>query len=173
MKRLAALAAISLALTGCGLRPLYSGGSASPVARSLAAIEVQSMPNRNGWLMSHALADRLHRPEGAPARFRLEIELDDNIQGFGVRADSAVTRERRTLRARYRLVDAARGQVLLDATAGSDAGLDVVGSEYATIAAEQTIEERLVTEVADQIVSRIALYMERTGSDQGGAPANK
>ena len=174
MRALAALAlALPLVLAGCGLRPLYAGGAASPVAQSLAGIDVQPMPNRNGWLMGKALGDRLHRPEGTPARYRLEVELDDNIQGFGVRADSAVTRERRTLRARYRLVDAARGQVLLDATAGSDAGLDVVGSEYATIAAEQTIEERLVTEVADQIVSRLALYMQRTGPDQGGGTAAK
>ena len=42
--------------------------------------------------------------------------------------------------------------MLLDATAGSDAGIDVVSSEYATIAAEQTALERLSVEVADQIV---------------------
>ncbi len=51
--------------------------------------------------------------------------------------------------------------MLLDATAGSDAGIDVVSSEYATVAAEQTALERLAVEVADQIVSRIALYAAR------------
>jgi LPS-assembly lipoprotein len=74
-----------------------------------------------------------------------------------------VTRERRTLRARYRLIDNARGTVVLDATAGSDAGIDVVSSEYATVAAEQSAIERLSTEVADQIVSRLALYAQRRG----------
>ena len=77
-------------------------------------------------------------------------------------ADNAVTRERRTLRARYKLVDAASGTVLLDATAGSDVGIDVVSSEYATVAAEQTALERLAGEVADQIVARLALYASRT-----------
>jgi LPS-assembly lipoprotein len=89
------------------------------------------------------------------------VELDDRITGFGIRLDDAVTRERRTLRARYRLVDAQLGTVLLDATAGSDAGIDVVGSEYATVAAEQTALERLSEEVADQIVSRVALFASR------------
>jgi len=51
---------------------------------------------------------------------------------------------------------------VLDATAGSDAGIDVVSSEYATIAAEDTALERLSDIVADQIVSRVALYAERT-----------
>src|SRR3546814_19249933 len=72
----------------------------------------------------------------------IEVELDDQIEGFGIRLDDAITRERRTLRARYRLVSADNGQVLLDAAAASDAGIDVTTSEYATIAAEQTAPER-------------------------------
>lgn len=74
-----------------------------------------------------------------------------------------MTRERRTLRARYQLVSASTGQVVLDATAGSDAGIDVVSSEYATVAAEQTAAERLADDVADQIVARLALYATRAG----------
>ena len=81
------------------------------------------------------------------------------MTAFGIRGDSAVTRERRTLRARYRLVDLSSGLVVLDATAGSDAGIDVVSSEYATVAAEQTAQERLASVVADQMVSRLALFM--------------
>ena len=53
-------------------------------------------------------------------------------------------------------------EVLLDATAGSDVGIDVVSSEYATIAAENTALERLSGIVADQIVARIALYARDT-----------
>jgi LPS-assembly lipoprotein len=52
--------------------------------------------------------------------------------------------------------------VVLDATAGSDAGIDVVSSEYATVAAEQTAVERLSEVLADQIVARIALFAART-----------
>lgn len=164
MRRRLALAALAaFALSGCGLRPLYAGGEAGPVVQSLRGIQVAPIPGRNGWLVRTALQDRLGRNDGAAVRFRLEVELSDDITGFGIRSDNAVTRERRTLRARYRLVDAERGTVVLDATAGSDAGIDVVSSEYATVAAEQTALERLSTEVADQIVSRIALYAQRGG----------
>jgi LPS-assembly lipoprotein len=76
-----------------------------------------------------------------------------------------VTRERRTLRARYQLIETATGQTVLDATAGSDAGIDVVSSDYATIAAENTALERLTGVVADQIVSRVALYAKRTAEN--------
>lgn len=163
MKRIAALAALAaLTLTGCGLRPLYAGGGSGAVAQTLSGIEVGPVGGRAGWLVRTALEDRLRNGRGAAVRYRLEVELDDHITGFGIRSDNSITRERRTLRARYRLVDAALGTVLLDATAGSDAGIDVVSSEYATVAAEQTALERLSTEIADQIVSRIAVYASRT-----------
>jgi LPS-assembly lipoprotein len=156
----------SLMLPGCGLHPLYAGGGSGPVARTLGQVEVAPVAGRAGWLMRTALIDRLGAVEGSAPRYRLVVELDDQITGFGVRTDNAITRERRTLRARYRLEDAGKGTVLLDATAGSDAGVDVVGSEYATVAAEQTALERLAGEVADEVVARLALYASR-----GGKPA--
>jgi cell division septation protein DedD len=56
-------------------------------------------------------------------------------------SDDTITRERRTMRARYQLVDLNTGAIALDATASVDEGLDVVSSEYAVIAAEQTAQE--------------------------------
>ncbi len=160
------LALTLLLLSGCGLRPLYGGGGSGRVAQALQAVEVSPIEGRAGWLVRTALEDRLGAGNGDGARYRLEVELDDQITGFGIRRDDSVTRERRTLRARYRLVDSALGTVLVDATAGSDAGIDVVSSEYATVAAEQTALERLSREIADQIVSRLALYAARTGQQQ-------
>ena len=164
MMRALAIASL-LALGACGLRPMYAGGSSGAVASSLSAIQVAPIPERAGWLVRHALIDRLGAEPTNPS-YRLEVELDDDLTGFGIRGDSAVTRERRALRARYRLVEISTGQVLLDATAGSDAGIDVVSSEYATVAAEQTAQERLASVVADQMVSRLALYARNRSQGQ-------
>lgn len=150
-----------LALSACGLRPMYAGGSRGVVVQTLRSVDVAPIEGKAGWLMRNALNDRLGRENGAPATYRLEVELDDDITGFGVRRDDAITRERRTLRARYRLVETDKGTVVLDATAGSDAGIDVVSSEYATVAAENSALERLSQILADQMVARIALYVDR------------
>lgn len=158
MKHAILALAATVALTGCQLSPIYSGGGSGAVATAIRNVEVAPINNRSGWLVRQALIDRLGTPDGTPA-YRVEIELDDSIAGFGVRTDDAITRERRTLRARYRLVSADKGLVLLDATAGSDVGIDITTSEYATIAAEQTALERLSVELADQITTRIALYL--------------
>ncbi|SDA33245.1 LPS assembly lipoprotein LptE [Sphingomonas sp. NFR15] len=164
MKRLGALL-LALALPGCGLHPLYSGGSDGAVATMLTRVEVAPIDGKAGWLMGNALRDKLAARGEAPL-YRLEVRLDDKIIGLGVRSDDSVSRERRTLRARYQLVELARGTVVLDASAGSDAGIDVVSSDYATIAAENTALENLSEIVADQIVSRVALYAEHAPASE-------
>ena len=160
MRALAPLLALSL--TACGLHPLYAGGTSGTVATTLRTVQVAPIEGQVGWLVRTKLVDRLGESGTATPQYRLDVKLDDNITGFGIRGDRAVTRERRTLRARYQLVNLSTGGVVLDATAGSDAGIDVVGSEYATVAAEQTAAENLSSVVADQIVARLGIYATRT-----------
>jgi len=158
MKRFFAPVMLALLLPACSLQPLYSGGSKGAVAQTLGTITIAPIEGKNGWLMRNALIDRLGAQENNSAQFRLIVVLDDQIEGFGVRADDTVTRERRTLRARYQLVSVATGETVLDTTAGSDAGIDVVSSEYATIAGENSALENLTQKVADQIVTRLSIY---------------
>ena len=163
MKRLAILLT-AMTLASCGLQPLYSGGGNGMVAHALADVSVPAIEGQRGWLVRNALIDRLGTSGTSNARYRLDVRLDDKLEGLGLLGNDTVARERRTLRARYQLVDSQSGKILLDATAGSDAGVDVVSSEYATIAAEQTALENLARVVADQIVAKVSLRL-RTGGD--------
>jgi LPS-assembly lipoprotein len=158
MKRFAAFALILL-LPACGLQPLYATRS---ISQTLSSVELAPIEGKAGYLVRSALEQRLGKPAGGAARYRLQVELDDQINGFGVRRDDSVTRERRILRARYRLIETDGGTTVLDATAGSDSGIDVVSSEYAVVAAEETALERLTEIVSDQIVARVALYVKRS-----------
>lgn len=158
MKRFAALL-LPLLLAACGLHPLYSGGANGAVAQGLASIDIPPIEGRAGWLMRNALTDRLRTGGAGAARYRLDVRLDDRLEGLGLLSDDTIGRERRTLRARYQLVDLANGNIVLDATAGSDAGIDVVSSEYATIAAENTALENLAHDVADRMVTAIAMQL--------------
>ena len=153
-------------LSGCGLRPLYGGGADSQVASMLRSVQVGPIDGQSGWLVRNKLIDRLGESGEGAVAYRLDVTLDDNITAFGIRSDQAATRERRTLRARYQLVSVDTGLVVLDATAGSDAGIDIVSSEYATVAGEQTALEHLAEVVADQIVARLGLYAARTPPKQ-------
>jgi LPS-assembly lipoprotein len=161
MKRILPLIGLTVLLSACGLRPVYSGGSHGAVAQALGNVVVQPIEGKGGWLVRNALNDRLAAMSGSGPGYKLVVKLDDTISGFGLRSDAAVTRERRTLRARYQLIDAATGAQIIDDTAGSDVGIDVVSSEYATIAAEDTALERLSQTIADQIIARLARFAAR------------
>ncbi len=159
MRALLALLAL-FALSACGLSPMYAGGGSAAVAQGLAAVDVPAIPGQSGWLVRNALQDRLGIAGGntAPA-YRLDVRLDDSLEALGVLNDDTISRERRILRARYQLVDIATGKILLDATAGSDAGIDVVSSEYATIAAEQKALENLALKLAEQMATQVSLAL--------------
>lgn len=155
------LALASAGLGGCGMSPMYAGGGDGAVARGLASVEVAPIEGKAGWLVRNALRDRLNESGNtSPSpRFVLNVKLDDSLEGLGLLNDDTIGRERRELRARYQLVDTSTGGVMLDATAGSDAGIDVVSSEYATVAAEQTALENLARVVAERIVTRVVLQL--------------
>lgn len=157
----ALLLALAVAPLGaCGLQPMYAGGGSGAVAQGLAGVQVAPIEGRAGWLVRNALQDRLEQTGAAGTpQYRLDVLLDDDLEGLGLLTDDTIGRERRTLRARYQLVNMATGAVMVDATAGSDAGIDVVSSEYATIAAEQTALENLSRDVADRIVTRLSLVL--------------
>ncbi len=166
MKKLVAPLVLLPILASCGLQPLYIGGSNSAAATSLSSIAVDPIEGKVGWLVRNALTDRLGVAgnNGGQSRYRLLIQLEDNIEGLGIRPNDTVTREKRTLRARYKLVDQASGVIVLDATAGSDAGIDVVSSDYGTIAAENTALENLSKAISDQIIVRLSLFAQQQGT---------
>ena len=161
--RLPLLLAALVALTACGLEPMYAGGASAGAARGLGGISIPAIEGRGGWLVKNALEARLGVAANgggeASPQYRLDVRLDDSLEALGVLNDDTISRERRILRARYQLVDLATGSILLDATAGSDAGIDVVSSEYATIAAEQKALENLALEVADRMTTQIAVTL--------------
>jgi LPS-assembly lipoprotein len=143
---------------------MYAGGGKGAVAQGLASIDVSPIEGKAGWLVRNALVDRLGAADGknGTARYRLDIRLDDKLEGLALLSDDTIGRERRTLRARYQLVDLSGGQIVLDASDGSDAGIDVVSSEYAVIAAENTALENLSKDIADRIVTKVALQLRKS-----------
>ena len=80
-----ALSLAACSLSACGLQPLYGNGAAA--GQSLyGQVEIAPIPGQNGWLMRQSLLDRLGEvPAGAAPTYRLEVVLDDKIEGFGLR----------------------------------------------------------------------------------------
>ena len=83
MKRLAILWGAA-ALSACGLQPMYAGGGDGMVARALADVSVTPIEGQRGWLVRNALVDRLGTAGATGARYRLNVRLDDKLEGLGL-----------------------------------------------------------------------------------------
>src|SRR4051812_13853057 len=116
-------------LSGCGLQPLYRGGSSGPIAATLRSVTVGPIAGQSGWLVRNKLVDRLGESGSGPADYRLDVTLDDNITALGIRGDRAATYERRTPPAPHHPASAARGSAVPAAEAGADTRTDRPGSE--------------------------------------------
>ena len=53
-----AFVALTVSLAGCGLRPIYSNGARGTAAQALAAVQVEPIEGRAGWLVQNAIKDR-------------------------------------------------------------------------------------------------------------------
>src|SRR3546814_19581423 len=96
---------------------------------TLARVEVAPIAGKSGWLVANALRDRLPERDGTTPLYRLQVTLDDQITGLGVRRDASVTRERRRCRARHQPGGRDGSKDVDDETAGQDAGGAGVGSQ--------------------------------------------
>ena len=90
-----------LALSACGLQPIYAGANGRGAVADLSAVEIAPIEGRTGWLVATALEDRIAiRESNATPRYRLDVQLDDRLESLGLLSDETVSRERRVLRAR-------------------------------------------------------------------------
>ena len=85
-------------LSACGLSPMYAGGGSGAVAQSMAAIEVAPIEGRAGWLVRSALEERFGAAGMVSPQYRIDVRLDDQLEGLAVLRDDTISRERRTLR---------------------------------------------------------------------------
>ncbi len=145
--RRAAIAALCLALAGCGFHPMYGGN----LAPELSSIYVEPIAERDGYELRNALIDRLGsdgRSEGK--KYRLKITLNEASQGIALQNDATITRYNNTLDARYVLTDK-NGDVLTQGTQTELSVYNVVTSPYATLTAQQDASMRAAQDMAERI----------------------
>ncbi len=150
------------ALGGCGYRPLYASGAQGNVAGDLAAVKIGLIANRTGQQLRNILLDRMN-PRGEPTQplYKLEVAILPSRQELGVRRDDTSTRANYILVGRYRLLDAGNGRILFEAESRRVASFNISDDDFSTISAAAAARRRVARELADEIVVRIAVYLNR------------
>lgn len=147
-----------LTLSACGFEPLYGTQNGARVQNRLSGVEVTPIPDRLGQLVHNHLTKGVRPDDQGQTSHRLEVSLDPSIEGFGFRSDESITRERIRLVARYQLIDVKSGEAVFDDVVSANTSIDVVQSDFATVAAEEKARERNAERVSQLILTRLALY---------------
>lgn len=157
--RIIAVAAAAGLLAACGFQPLYGGGKSGPAAAELASVRIEPIADRSGQILRNHLLDRLN-PYGSPARpeYTLRIALIDSLSGVAVRKSEFPTRSSLRVSAAYTLTRVDTGAAVFSANSSIEGGYNILDSEYATLAAEQNVRERVLREVALDIEARLAAF---------------
>lgn len=143
-------------LTACGFKPLYQSGEAgAAVEAALTSIEVAPIADRVGQQMRNRLLDRL-TPSGN-GDYRLYVTLDQSVETYGTRPDTATTQEQITLIAHVQLVSLADGTIMLEEQMRARSSFDIVLSDYATVIQREDTARRLALELAERIHRRLVL----------------
>jgi len=138
--------ACTLALAGCGFRPLYGAPETGGAGR--LAVEVTPIAEREGQVMRAAL--RRTFDAARAAEYRLDVTLGRRLETLAIDREGDVTRRAMTVTARWRLsrFDAPPETRPIEGTARVQEAFNVLASDYANIAAERAALERAAERLA-------------------------
>ncbi|HVJ53658.1 MAG TPA: LPS assembly lipoprotein LptE [Aliidongia sp.] len=151
-----------LGLAGCGFQPLYGDhGVATDVAPQLATVQVSQIGERFGQLMTNQLHDSFN-PHSlrVAAAYQLDVGVTENKSDIADRADGTASRTNLSMIANWTLRRLSDGTIVTRGSVKAQTGHDVLVNEYANVVSGDTDEKQAVNECAEQIQTRVALYMQ-------------
>jgi LPS-assembly lipoprotein len=156
-----------LALSGCGWAPLYGEAVSGPASEELRAIHVDPISERIGQRLEIALRNSLNRTgEPTPERYRLQTTLSVSLSNLGIESQGLASLGKLDVYATYYLIDSKSRSTLLVNTVHVANSFNLNPNQYSTVVGEDDAAVRSVAELNQEIVTRLALFMERRLADQ-------
>ncbi len=160
-------------LAGCGFRPLLGRRDGAPSVQAvLSTIRIdrigEDRQRRLGQILRNELIDRFSAGRGLqPARYALDITLEQDITALVIQSSNTVTRSSLVVSAVFELSDLASGEVLLRSTASATGSHDIVVSEYASQVARQETAHKAVRDLAGTITEFLSFHLLRRQEPAG------
>lgn len=145
------LAGALAALAGCGFSPVYGPGGQAEGLRG--QVLVAEPDDRKSFVLVARLEERLGQPDAAP--YLLGYTIRTARQGLGITPDQATTRFNILGRVDYTITDRATRAVVSTGRVENFTGFSATGSIVGTISATDDATERLMTSLADMLVTRL------------------
>lgn len=149
-RRSVVLALAALPLAGCGFRPAFAPGG--PAADLFDHVAVDPPTDKNGFDLVERLEERLGRTR-APA-FLLGYRIDTKVTPLAITSSNAITRYNIAGSVSYTLRDTA-DRMVAEGKVTNFTAYSASGTPVSTAAAEADAYKRLMTVLADAIVTRL------------------
>ena len=140
-----------VALGGCGFAPVYGPGGAAN--RLQGNVAVDAPVDRDSYLLVQRLEERLGRSNAAI--YGLSLALNVKQERVAIDATNITTRFNVIGKATYAMRHLDEGKVLFSGNVDSFTGYSATGTTAATQSAQRDARERLMTILADQIITRL------------------
>ena len=143
----------NLNLAGCGFEPVYGPEGTASGLRGL--IQMDEPQNRNEFLLNEQIEQRLGRAPAA--RYGLKVDLNIRQEGLAISGSNEIERFNIIGNAGFILRDLSTNQPLLTDDVNTFIAYSASQQPVATRAAERDAMERLMTALADKIVTQLLL----------------
>ena len=141
-----------LALAACGFQPVYGpGGNGIALQNRVLVVKPDE---RYGYFLTREIEERLGRAS-APA-YGLALTITTKEEGLATDLEGNTRRFNLVGSVDYALRDLATGQIVTSGKVENFTGYSATGTTVATLAGEQDAQVRLMTILANQIVTRLS-----------------
>ena len=170
----AVTAAILLTVSGCGFHAMYGDKSDAATAANYSNITIDPIPDRDGQYLRNQLIDRMYldgRPGLTPYTLKV-APVKTLTTNIGIRKDATSTRAMAEVDTTMQLIENNTGKVLLQRDVRATGGYNLLDNQFATIVSRQSVDEHMLEELADDIVTEVGLYFHRVGNMPGEMPVS-
>jgi LPS-assembly lipoprotein len=163
-------------VTACGFQPMYGDYSAGKVTRqNLQQVKIAGVNSnentsansvrigeRLSQQFSNKLIDRMYK-DGYPKNptFDVVVTLTSAEREIGIQKDATATRAELSMNADILLRDYKTQQELYRTKARTRVAYNILDGQYGTLIAKENAYDRAQDQLASDVVSRIALYLNR------------
>ena len=150
--RITALALGAVFLTGCGFKPIYAtatNGDGELAARRIAIGQIAAPEEAMPYIVEMLEARIVNTNEEKPL-YRLNVSVQETAQRLAVQIDATVTRYNYRLTGSYQLVDLTTKKQI-NGRVSSVTSYNIVDSQYSTLFAERTAQEKAARLLAENI----------------------
>ena len=164
-------------LGGCGFQPIYmptASGKPGPSRRELATVFVRIIPDRPGQLLRLALQDDFASDSGIPPQYDLAVTYSIAGEAIGIESTAIATRIRFIGNASWSLL--AHDVKSSRLTGGNARYMDGInnfdGQYFASDLETEAVQQRMATEIAQQITTQLAIWFRQQADKQASREAD-